>query len=119
MGTFRILIPVSGTSSIAVDVDVVTLDIPFLLGKSTLAENRFTIYIHGNNTITEIGDIPLVDDGHLMLQWNPKKFLKVFYTPGEIRNLHRHFLHPSASKLYEILKRSDPNLSSETRELIT
>jgi hypothetical protein len=104
MDTFRILIPASGTSSLAVNLDVVTLDIPYLLGKSTIAENRFTIDIHEKNVITALGDIPLVDDGHLMIQWN-RRFL-TYYKPPETCEKYIDFsctrLHPNYPKFSNV-----------------
>jgi hypothetical protein len=68
--------------------------------------------------ISPQGNVPLADDGHLIISWEPLRALRTFYTPGEIRNRHRHYLHPSTQRLYDIIKRADPQLSADTKDLI-
>lgn len=51
------------------------------------------------------------DQGHLWIKWPSR----VNYTEAQLRKLHRHFMHPSASKLYALLKKIDPTeLSKDT-----
>lgn len=44
--------------------------------------------------------------GHLYLEWI---IHEVFYTKGEILRIHKHFFHPSATKLFEVIARAKPH----------
>jgi transposase InsO family protein len=117
LGRLRVMLPFPHIP-IAIDVDVVALDIPLLIGKSLLEKHDLIVDVKRKRLISPHGNILLHDDGHLLIEWEPRQALHTFYTPAEIRNLHRHYLHPSAKRLYDILKRADPNLSSATKDLV-
>ena len=34
--------------------------------------------------------------------------LKIFFTEHQLERLHRHMLHPSSKKLYNLLRRAKP-----------
>jgi hypothetical protein len=60
--------------------------------------------------------IVLCHDGHLL--W-PRARSVTYYTQNQIRKLHRHFIHPSAQKLSNLLSTSSPeNMTPETRAMI-
>jgi hypothetical protein len=99
-------------------VDLVDMDIPLLIGKSTLADYDLCIDAKRRKVISPLGTIDLVDDGHLTIPLCHNPAYESFYTRSQIRSMHRHYLHPSTTKLYEILKRANPNISSDTRDLI-
>lgn len=55
---------------------------------------------------------------HEYLEWQPKA-LSVFYTRSQLERLHLHFLHPSATKLYELLRRAKPSdLDTDTLSVL-
>jgi hypothetical protein len=114
LGELLVMLP-TPKLPIAIDVDIVSLDIPLLIGKSVLEEHDLSIDAKRKKLISPQGDVPLTDDGHLIVSWEPLKVLSTFYTPGEIRNLHRHYLHPSTQRLYDIIKRTDPNFLQKPR----
>ncbi len=68
---------------------------------------------HANRELTA----PLVFKlGHLYLEWAQSV---VLYTRVELGKLHRRFAHPSAEKLFNLLRRAQPdNLTPETRRVL-
>jgi hypothetical protein len=102
---------------LSVLVDVISLDIPFLVGKPTPEHYDLTVDVKGKQLKSPAGNIPLHDGCHLVVKWDNSD-VQTHYTKGQIRKLHRHYLHPSTTKLYDLLRRADPNLSSATKDLI-
>jgi hypothetical protein len=57
-------------------------------------------------------------NGHVYLNF-PVTTDEIFSSELELQKLHRHLYHPSARKLYEVLRRADPdNLNSETLSVL-
>ena len=56
--------------------------------------------------------------GHVFLEWNVHvNFLdySAFYKRNELIKIHRHFFHPHAERIYELLKQAkDPHATPET-----
>jgi hypothetical protein len=116
IGQLRVMLPTS-TNPLSFVVDIISLDIPLLVGKSTLEQHDLAVDVKRKQLNSPTGSIPLHDYGHLIIKWNSSD-IRTHYTKGQIRKLHRHYLHPSTTKLYDLLRRADPNLSSETKGLI-
>lgn len=119
IGEMSIIIPITDFP-FCIRAPVLLLDIPLLIGLDMMRELRLSrcpsdcclIHVDTGNKY------PLKNDEHLVLQWSALPITS-FYTKGQIRRLHKHFIHPSASKLYELLRKASSNeLESDIRKLI-
>ena len=55
--------------------------------------------------------------GHLYWTWSDN--YNVFFTKRQLERLHQHFMHPSASKLYNLLRRGYPRyIDTETQKIL-
>ena len=106
---------------IPVILDIVELDIPALLGLDIIdayglvadtVNNRLVHLRKGESK--PIWHVPLTRaDNHVYAEMLLPP--QVFYTTDQLRKLHKRFAHPSADKLYQLLKRaSREHVSSET-----
>jgi len=88
-------------------VDVITLNVPFLLGLDTL--DRYKMYV---NNITDelvcVNDgisLPTIrSDGHVYYSWEWRP--DILYTFSELVRIHRHFFHASPERLCAVMRRS-------------
>lgn len=113
-----------------VQADVVAADVPFLLGLDTLDRHRIQALTITNKLqhVASESDpsdrswvVDLVrHDGHIFLPFVPVSAENsIFYTRQQLQKLHRSLYHPSAQKLYDLLKRADPDgLDSDTRRVL-
>jgi hypothetical protein len=119
IGTLHISIP-TPKKTMFYEVDVIDLDVPLLLGLDFL--DRFSLNaLSVQNRICCVKDnwiLPITrKHGHLYLCWAPT--FSPYYTRSQLDRLHRHFFHPSAGKLLNLLRRADRNvLTPETRQLL-
>ena len=122
-GKMKIKIPTPKGKYMFVDFDIVNADVPMLIGLDVLDNEK----MYANNVTNELVNVK--NDwvmnltrkfGHLFLQWyNPSKRLGTYFTKAELTKLHRHFHHPSSSKLLALIKRSKLcDADSKTRELL-
>ena len=104
---------------IPVLMDIVPVDVPALLGLDVLdteqlyADNVTNRLVH-REILSKQGEplaykdrwhVPLIrQNGHLYAQMSFPCF--TFYTAAQLEKLHRQFAHPSAGKLYNLLKRA-------------
>lgn len=109
MGTLPIRIPTPDYSFIHLEVDVINADIPFLLGIDVLDNQQ----MYADNTENKLVSkrygwtLPIIRrNRHLYITWPIRK---IYYTRAELYKLHHHFYHPSASKLYNLLRRTNPS----------
>jgi hypothetical protein len=116
IGQLRVILQ-TFTIPLSFVVDIISLDIPLLVGKSTLEQHDLAVDDKRKQLNSPNGNVPLYDDGHLVINSNPSD-IRTNFTIGQIRKLHRHYLHPSTTKLYDLLRRADPKLSSETKGII-
>jgi len=118
-GTLLVRIPTPDGSFIALRIDVVQADIPMLLGLDVMDREKLV----ANNVLNELQSynngwkMPLVRKlGHMYLCWSSKS---VLFTKKELIKLHRHFRHPSAGKLFNLIRTARPNQADPaTRELL-
>ena len=90
-----------------------------LLGLDLLDANK----LYANNVDNELCSsalgfkIPITRKfGHMYIEWPTSS---VLFTRSELVKLHRQFKHPSAEKLYNLLKRSKvADVDSDTRRLL-
>lgn len=118
IGKIRIKIPITSGTHLHLEIDVVDLDIPLILGLDVLRNDKLLVnYI--DNTIYFCNHAvrrPIVHKlGHVFLEWNEQEIL---FSKDELR-LHRHFVHPSGSKLHQLIAHADPSKANpSTRRLI-
>ena len=125
-GAMHIVIPTpSGT--IRIQADVVKADVPFLFGLDAMDSCRVQVlsvqnaleHIPAGNSIG--WRVPLVrKDGHILLSFLPVSVTHaVHYSRTQLHRLHRSLYHPSAAKLYELLRRADPSkLDADSRDIL-
>ena len=115
---------------ILVEVDVVATDVQALLGLDVLDNESLVVDSVTNRLIKRVSFTR--DDGSTGVhdEWSiPVRRHKghiyaaidcpheLFFTKAHLLKMHRSFLHPSAQKLYNLLKRARPeNATPETLE---
>jgi len=116
----RLLVPVqtpAGTRSL--QVEIVEADIPLLLGLDFM-DNMQVMANTLENRLESIEGwtLPLTRyDGHIYLEW--EDLYVTMFSSAQLRKLHRQFFHPSADKLYNLLRRSRPGeANEETRAML-
>ena len=120
LGSIEIRIPTPGNSFLPVRVDVVSADIPLLLGLDLLDKCR--MYFNNVRNLLCFPDInweiPIARKlGHAYVEW--KKLDSILFTRSELLRLHRGFQHPHQDKLLNILKRARPtDLDPQTRSIL-
>ena len=127
MGSTIIHIPTpSGVMSI--QADVISADVPFLIGMDAMDANRVQV-LSIDNKLEHIPldpnalgwQLPLArKHGHICLPFLPIRDECVsYYTRTHLERLHRSMYHPSAEKMLELLRRADPDkLEPETRSVL-
>ncbi|OSX76963.1 hypothetical protein BU14_0166s0003 [Porphyra umbilicalis] len=107
VGCLDIRGPITAELIIIMAVDVIKLNVPFLLGLDTL--DRYKMYF--NNVTDELVfvnegvSLPTThSDGHVYYswEWNPD----ILYTFPEFMRIHRHFFHASPERLYAFMRRA-------------
>jgi hypothetical protein len=97
----------------------VDADIPLLLGLDFMDNMNVTANTLTNRLESREGwSLPLTrHGGHVYLEW--EQLHATMFSSEQLRKLHRQFFHPSADKLYNLLKRARPeDASEETRALL-
>lgn len=126
MGTCTIHIPTPG-KPIELNVDIVHADVPLLIGLDVLDHHRLQPLTienrlqHVPHTEDELGwSLPIARrTGHVWLDFKPMTVHDVRYTRQQLTKLHRHLYHPSAKKLYALLKRAKPeDLAPDTKKIL-
>ena len=119
LGRMTIRIPTPDESFLEFTVDVVEPDVPLLIGidvldkHSLVADNVKNVLEDRTNGWT----LPIIrKQGHMYITWNSRT---IMFTRNELQRIHKHFWHPSASKLFNLLKRTHPeDTSSETLKIL-
>lgn len=115
LGTIELRLPTPIGSFIRRPVDVVSADIPLLLGLDLMRDHGFIIDLPAMeiHQRTEGWSIELAFKvGHLFVEWD---WATVLYTRAELEKMNLHFFHPSAQKLYNLVKRARPsNVDKDT-----
>ena len=119
--------------TIKVVLDVISADIPALLGMDVMDDNsltpctvsnRFikkTVVDHENPSQSYVIDdwsVPLKrHEGHLYAQMSLP--VLTFFSKAQLQKLHRHFFHPSSEKLYKLLKKARPeDTTPQTQDIL-
>lgn len=116
LGSMEMRIPTPDGAFLALSVDVVRAKVPMLLGidvldrERLLADNVENVVLHSRLYGWKM---PVVSrgagrglGGHMYLVWDTALTM---YTQSELKKMHLHFYHPSARKLYNLLKRASPD----------
>ena len=88
----------------------VPIDVPFLIGLDFLHEFGLCIYLEDSCLTSKKQNwkIPInYQDGHAHIQHAQIPFV-CCYTEQELLKLHQTFMHPLAGKLYNLLKKAQP-----------
>lgn len=107
LGIIIVRMPVPGHSIIEVKVEIVSPNIPMLIGLDTL--DKFGIYVNNIQNLL-VHDkikwgIPLIrKGGHMYYNWANE----ILFTMEELRRMHRGFYHPDNDKLYNLIKKAKP-----------
>lgn len=107
-GTLDIRVLIAPTMYATLRVDVVDVDIPFLMGLDALDALALCVNMVENKLKCDLRGIatPLTRTyGHVYLEWSDG----THYSTGELERLHRHFNHPQPGRLSALLRRAaDP-----------
>lgn len=108
LGTIEIRIPTPDGSFFAFDADIVKADVPLLLGIDVL--DRESIVADNVDNVLDNRKrgwkMPITrQDQHMYVKWNLSHPL---YSRSQLKKMHMHYFHPSAQKLFNLLKRIDP-----------
>jgi len=123
----------TGVAPIAVDIDVVAADIPPLLGLdvidregltpdvafNVLAKRRQETTAAGTRIYIEEWSVPMwrAASRHSYVALSTSH--PTLFTRTQLQKLHRQFFHPSAEKLYNLLRRSRPaDTTPATRKVL-
>ena len=105
LGKMRVSIPTPNGSCMAFTCDIVRADIPLLLGLDVMRREGLIINVRDLELEHNDWSLPMkIRDNHLIISW----LSNIYYSKAQLKKLHRHFRHPSAEKLYRLLKRIDP-----------
>ena len=128
LGSTTLRFPTPGGIS-SITVDVVKPDLPFLVGLDVLDAKRLQV-LSVRNLIEHVPPSDMGPPGWTMPLWrkNGHIFLRVqplpppsavFYSRRQLHALHRNLYHPSPAKLFELLRRADPeSLPPETLDVL-
>ena len=119
MGCITILVVTPG-SVLRIHVDVIKNNIPFLIGLDVLDHYGLQVLTVENmiDSVKEAWKTPVARKyGHVYYCW--ESIFSTFLSKPQLERLHKHLLHPSTTKLYELLSRSGPeNISGDTRTIL-
>eukprot|EP00170_Pyropia_yezoensis_P002017 contig_8609_g2021 len=105
IGTVAMRILITDCFMILIEVDVVDVNVPLLLGLDFLDEHKMNV----NNTtkmlicVNKGIQVPLVRKmGHIFFEWGTD----ILYTFPELQRIHKHFFHASPERLYALMRRA-------------
>lgn len=110
-----------GVRNIYVTLDVVSADVPALLGLDILDKHLLNADTVSNMLVKKAIVESDVDGPHVMDEWSIPmsradghvyadiaKANQVCFTRHKLEKLHRQFVHPSADKLFKLLRKTKP-----------
>jgi len=105
IGTMDIDVPLGSTFIMRLTVDVVDLNVPFLLGLDVMDKYRLYVNTVSNHLVCvkEGVDLPVVRKyGHVYYDWD----MATFYSFSELQRIHKHFFHVLPEHLYALMRRA-------------
>jgi len=123
----------SNVPRVYVEMDVVDADIPALLGLDVLDRERLvadTVFnglarrvwvkkVNGRDIYIDEWFVPLVrsSSGHVYVSMDIGQH--TFFSVAQLQRLHRQFYHPSAEKLFQLLRKARPeDVTPETLKVL-
>lgn len=113
VGKVHVRIPFDTDFVMALDVDVIDLNVPLLLGMSTMDEHG----MYANKVVNRMVCVPagvtappVRKYGHVYRAWTDT----VLYTTAELSKLHRHFFHLQPERLFALLKQAGDSAAVQT-----
>eukprot|EP00171_Calliarthron_tuberculosum_P000524 IDg524t1 len=106
IGTAKFKIPYADDREIVVELDVVNLNVPLLIGLDVLDKYKLFVDTVENKIVCKNPkwEAPLKRArGHVYYTWN----IDIMYTEYQLRRIHRHFYHPQPERIFNIMKRAD------------
>lgn len=107
LGIIPITVPFTENDLICSEVDVVSANVPFLVGLDLLGKQQLFVNNISNELCVSGSNIklPLIRKrGHIYFEWDKQ----IRYTYQELVKLHRAFSHPASDKLFSLLKLARP-----------
>ena len=112
-----------GIPPVNVDLDIVDADIPALLGMDVMDRELLTpctitnrlirktpqVDSDGTKNFVEEWSVPLLRSRSNHLYAHMDLSTAMYFTRSQLLKLHRQFFHPSAQKLFNLLRRSRPD----------
>jgi len=123
----------AGVGTVAVEIDVVAADIPPLLGldvidrESLTPDVAFNVLAKRRRKTTADGTPIYIEEWSIPMWRAASRHSYValsishptYFTRTQLQKLHRQFFHPSAEKLYNLLRRTRPeNTTPATRKML-
>lgn len=118
LGKAKFYIPYANDKRMDIDIDVVDVNVPLLLGLPTLDE--YKMYVNNVEDLivctSPKWSSPITRKfGHLYYEWGND----ILYTKQELERIHRHFYHPHPNRVFNLMKRAeDPEATAETLEAL-
>lgn len=103
--TLGVRIPTAKDVYTPLIVDIIKIDLPFLIGLNYLEKNELLLkYLDDKLEQRPFNQSYPVEykQGHLFLECD---LTNVFFTLAELQRMHLRFLHPTTDKLFQLLKR--------------
>jgi len=98
-------VPLGSSFIMRLTVEVVDLNVTFLLGLDVLDKYRLYVHTVSNRLVcvNEGVDIPVVGNyGHVYYIWD----MATFYSFSELQRIHKHFFHVLPDRLYALMRRA-------------
>lgn len=123
----------TGIPPVEVNCDIVDVDVPALLGMDVLDREKLIADTVSNRLVQRIpmtspdGKIFFIDGWSVPMKRSSSSHVyvkidtstRIHFTRAQLSKLHRQFFHPSASKLYNLLKKARPDeVDLETLETL-
>lgn len=108
LGILEFRLPLPNNGYLPISADIVNADIPLLIGLDYMDREKLLANNLVNKLICEEHGWELAitrRNGHMFVDWNVQRIL---FTKFELYKMHRNFFHPSARKLFQVLKRGYP-----------
>ena len=119
IGKIPIIVPTPETF-FTVWVDVIPEDIPFLIGLDILDKYSLQLLsVHNELECVREGWRTPVTRKFGLIYWEWSNEIGIHFTTPQLERLHRHLLHPSTRKLYNLLRRAKPeDLTAQTMDTL-
>ncbi|CDF32512.1 unnamed protein product [Chondrus crispus] len=119
LGKLKIVLP-TPSGDAPIETHILPAKIPFLIGLNTLDK-------YGWNALTVQNELHSVNEGckipitrklsHMYVTWENQYV--THYSRQQLQNMHLHFMHPSVSKLLNLLERAyQDQVTEDTKEIL-